>query len=190
MTTENSTLVVCVAGKQGAGKSTVSKLLTEALPGSTCIKTSDVLVDTLRMWNLPITSANMQALSDFIKDRFGTGALANIVKQRIDSLSVHIVILDGVRGTAVLELMKKHYTTYVIYVESNADIRFERIRNRMEKESDGISTETYFNSSERHRTETAVVLLKSVADYVIENNQSRESLKNHVAKVSQDILEL
>ena len=177
-------LVICVTGKQGSGKTTVSEFLVQVLNGSVYMKTSEVLIETLRIWHLPVTSSNMQKVSDCIRSVFGQQTLAHSIKQRIDALDANVVILDGLRGTEVFECMQKYYKTYLIYLESDSNTRFERMSTRVKKGSDDIFSKESFIESEKHRTEQGVTVLKSVADHVVENDHSIEKLKDCVTKIS------
>ena len=65
-----SKIVIGIAGRQGAGKSTLAHGLASSVQESAIIKVSDVLTETLRLWNIPTYTSNLQKLSDSMKSTF------------------------------------------------------------------------------------------------------------------------
>ncbi len=176
----NKKVLLFLAGKQGSGKSVIAEYITEAFPGSISIKISAVLVETLNLWGVTASATHMQRLSDFMRSTFGKDTLANIIKSRIDTAKANVIVVDGVRGFEVPNLLRSAYTGYVIYIECNQNMRFERIKARNEKVSDKQLTEKLFLHTEQHRTEMRVEDLKSVADLVVKNEDTLAAVQHQV----------
>src|SRR3972149_4560911 len=90
---------IALVGENGSGKGTFESLLKELLPQKviTRVVFSDVLRDTLKLWDIPSTRDNLQKLPQVMTEGFGKDALANAIRHRVSALESDIIILDGVR---------------------------------------------------------------------------------------------
>ncbi|TSC65567.1 MAG: Uncharacterized protein CEO21_377, partial [Microgenomates group bacterium Gr01-1014_80] len=86
-------LIIGLVGEKGSGKGTFAKFLQEIVPDCSYIRYSDILVETLNFWSLPLTRANYQNLANTMEKSFGSGTLANATKPRIQNLPGAIVIV-------------------------------------------------------------------------------------------------
>ena len=80
----------------------------ELLPSQTIlrVRSSDILVETLQLWNIPKTRENLQDLAIYMDRGFGKGTFSGTVKHRIEQMEVDIIIFDGVRWLTDVDLIK------------------------------------------------------------------------------------
>lgn len=180
-------IIIGLAGNQGSGKTEASRFISSVTNKKTkIIKVSKVLRDTLRLWNLPIDQENMQKVSDFLKDTFGEGTLSKILEKQIRESEEEIIIIDGIRGMQVFDMIKCYSNSHIIFLQSNKETRFERIIKRNEKFNENNLSENKFNSLESHRTENIPKEIISNSDLIIINEGNIEELQE---KIKQFLIE-
>jgi dephospho-CoA kinase len=181
-------LIIGLAGQQGAGKTEVCKFLQERFQKSCeIIKVSDVLKETLKLWNLPIDAKNMQLISDFMKNTFGVETLSNVLENNINRSTADVIIVDGVRGKQVFKVLKSYENSYIIFLKSEKSTRFGRILKRNEKDNEKYMDENIFEQLELHRTEANTLDIEKISDYVLENNETVENLKIKIKEILNEI---
>ena len=172
----NSKKVIGVTGEKASGKETWGDFLLEFLDvrGITHarVRSSDILKETLGIWNIPATRENLQTLPVGMESMFGTGVLTQAVKARIESIEADVVVFDGIRWHSDLAMIRSFPDNLLIYVTADINMRFERIRNRNDKVGElGLSFEQ-FMKEENASTEIYIPKIGKNADYTFENNES------------------
>ncbi len=175
--------IIGFVGNQGSGKSEAIKFITQMVEKIEVIKVSDILKKTLNIWGLPINASNMQKISDIMKNNFSEKILENSVSRKINESKCEIIIIDGIRGQNILKLIKENSNSFVIFIKSNKDTRFERILKRNEKNKESEITKDQFDELENHRTEKNVPLFEKTAEYIVNNNGTLEDLRSNIEKI-------
>lgn len=185
------TLVIGLVGEKGSGKQTFVnffKQIASALPRNdkgealniSQVRFSDILAQTLLIWDIPTTRANLQKLSITMNETFGEKTLAHAAEFNIATDSADIIILDGVRRNSEAQIVKKQSNSILIYITADQKLRFQRLKNRSEKVGEtGLSYEQ-FMIEEKVKTETEIPKLGKKADIKIENNGSLEEFKEKI----------
>lgn len=205
-------LVIGLVGEKGSGKQTFVNFLkqiasTSVIPnnveGSSIkladssliaqndivirqVRFSDILAQTLLIWDIPNTRENFQKLGIAMNQTFGQETLAHAAEFNIENDNADIIILDGARRESEIEIVKKQNPHLLVYITADQKLRFERLKNRSEKVGEtGLSFEQ-FMQEENIETETLIPKLGESADVKIENNGSLEEFKSEIEKFYQD----
>jgi len=176
-------LIIGLVGEKGSGKGTFVKFLQEIEPKSSSIRYSDILIETLKLWSLPLTRSNLQSLATVMDKEYGNGTLANAVKPRIQSLTGDIVIVDGIRRWPEAELIKSFPNHLIIYVTADPKTRYQNLNSKSDKaEEAGLSMEQ-FMKEEADEAEMLIPEIGKTADFKITNNGTLEELKKQVTEI-------
>lgn len=175
-------LLIGLVGEKGSGKDTFAKYLQEISDKSVAhIRFSDLLKQTLKLWDLPLTRANLQKLAQVLED-FGAGTVAHGLEKQIQNAEAEIIILDGIRWKPDVELLKKFPEHKLVYITADPKLRFERLKSRGEKDGEADMTYEQFLKEEKAPNELLIPEIGSEADFKVENNGSLEEFKEAVQK--------
>jgi len=185
-------LVIGLVGENGSGKGTFAEsLMQEAKKeGFTCdrIRSSDILRETLTLWDIPFTRENFQKLALLMVTVYGEGTLTDAVKARIEGSKKNIVIFDGVRWRSDEKLIRSFKKHLIVYVTAKPKVRYERMRARKEKTGEGIMTFEQFLEEEVAPTEKDIPVIGKAAHITFENSgpigvlekEVKEAFKNTI----------
>lgn len=171
-------LIIGLVGEKGSGKETFGNFLKELLPGKLIdrIHFSDLLVETLDLWDVPKTRNNLQILAQHM-EKFGAGTFSNAIKKRVENSKAEIVIVDGIRWKSDLEMLKSFPKNLLIYITANINLRYQRTKARKEKAFEEATTFRKFLKEEKAKNETLIPKIGKNADYKIVNNGSLDEFK-------------
>lgn len=178
-------LVIGLVGEKGSGKQTFVNFFKSLYPNLNIrqVRFSDILAQTLILWDIPLTRSNLQRLSLLMNEAFGAEALANAAKFSIEGDRADVIILDGIRREAELKLVKEMKNNTVIYVTADSDLRYKRLKLRSEKVGEVGLTFAQFLSEENSKAEAEIPKLSKKADIKVENNGSKEEFKHKVKMI-------
>ena len=185
--------VLGLVGEKGSGKQTFVNFLKEIASSKTPrndgreivvrqVRFSDILAQTLILWDIALTRPNLQNLSIIMNETFGAKALANAAKFSIEGDSANIIILDGIRRKAEFELVKQLNGT-IIYITAKQDLRYKRLKARSEKVGEKGLTFEQFLKEESSKAESEIPKLSKKADIKLLNNDSKEDFKNKIKQI-------
>ena len=172
-------LVIGLIGEKGSGKQTFVNFFKEIASDLTIrqVRFSDILAQTLLIWDIPNTRANLQKLAIIMNDGFSTKALAHAAQFNIQSDSAQVIILDGVRRDSELKIVKKQKGSLLIYITADVKVRFERLKKRSEKVGEiGLSLKQFMDE-EKVQTELEIPKLGARADLKMDNNGTLAEFK-------------
>lgn len=173
--------VIGVVGEKGSGKGTFVHILQAlATQSIECVKSSDILADTLTMWDIPLTRSNLQQLAIIMNGKYGNTSLSHAVEKRIGALPSSIVIYEGIRWPSDLDMIRKFPKHILVYVTAPAETRYKRTLARKEKVGEGEATFEQFMEEEKVLTETQIVKIAAEAEVRIENTGSKEDFEKKV----------
>ncbi len=182
-------LVIGLVGEKGSGKQTFVNFFKDLNPNLNIrqVRFSDILAQTLLMWDIPITRSNLQQLSIAMDKTFGSKTLAHAAKFNIEGENADVIIFDGIRGQTQVDMIKTYPKNIIIYITANQKLRYQRLKNKSEKVGEtGLSFEQ-FMKEEKVKVEIAVPKIGKKADFKIENNSTLDEFK---AKIRQLLLQL
>lgn len=182
--------VIGVIGSKGSGKETFVYLLEKCLKGRKVFHTrsSDVLLETLKLWDIPHTRNNHQRLAIIMNDEFGEGSLTHAVSSKMKAAGAEISVFDGVRWHSDVRMIREFPNNFLVYVTAPMEIRYQRMKMRSDKiGEDGISFEK-FKEEEEVETEAYIPEIGKTADVIIPNEGSIEELKKRVEEFCRNFL--
>ena len=161
-----SKLIVCLTGMPGAGKSTIAEALKSK--GFDKITMGDAVRTEAARRKIELTGENLGKLMLELREKNGPGAVAELIKDQIANSKSNVVIIDGVRSIAEVEVLKKFGTVKILAIHASGDTRFGFLTNR--KRSDDPENREDF--SKRDSREMSVGMSESIAlaDETLSNN--------------------
>ncbi len=175
-------IVLGIVGEIGSGKDTFSSHLIKIAKNKKIVRMrfSDILRQTLELWSLPLTRHNLQYLAVIMDKQYGKGTLTNALRQKIINQKADIVIIEGIRWLTDVPLIHSFERNLLIYITSNQEIRFKRVKKRAEKIDEKNLTISRFKAEDKAPTETQISKIGKKADIKFENNKS---LKEFLEKI-------
>ncbi len=150
----------------GAGKSTIVSKLEEI--GFKKFTLGDGIRAEAKRRNIEPSGENLGKLMLEVREKNGPGAVAELIINSIQESTDDIVIIDGVRSIAEIEVLKKIGNVKLLAVEASSETRYSFLSSR--GRSDDPKTKEKFE--ERDNREIGVGLDKSIeiADKTITNH--------------------
>ena len=150
----------------GSGKSTIVSALKAR--GLESLNLGDGVRDEAKKRNLEPTGENLGKLMLELRDKNGPGAVANLLTEKIKNSQSEVIIIDGVRSTAEIEVLKNVGSVKLLSIEASAETRYKFLGAR--GRSDDPETREKFE--ERDTREIGVGIGKSIeiADETISND--------------------
>lgn len=176
--------IIGLVGEKGSGKDTFARFLQEIIKDKSAahLRFSDLLKKTLNIWGLQTTRANLQKLAQILEEGFGSGTVAHGIEIQIQQANADIIVLDGIRWQPDVDLLQKFPGSKLIYITADPKLRFERLKNRGEKDGESLINFKQFQKEEQAKNELLIPEIGSKADYKITNNSSVEDFKKEVER--------
>lgn len=177
--------VIGLVGEKGSGKQTFVNFIKQIAPSLNIrqVRFSDILAQTLIMWDIPLTRSNLQKLSLVMNEAFGAASLANAAKFSMEGDDAEIIILDGIRREAEYKLAKEMKNSTLIYITADQNLRYQRLKTRSEKVGEIGLTFEQFLTEEKSKAEMFVSKLGKKTGLKIINNNTLKDFKNEVEKI-------
>ena len=161
-----SKLVVCITGMPGAGKSTIVLKLKEQ--GYETFSLGDGVRSEAKKQNLEPTGKNLGRLMLELREKNGPGAIAKLLKNSIQNSTHKIIIIDGIRSTHEINVLKEVGNVKLLAVNASPNTRFEFLCER--KRSDDPLTREKFEERDNREISVGLQEIIQLADESIENN--------------------
>jgi len=112
----------------GSGKSTIVSALKAR--GLEALNLGDGVRAEAKKRNLELTGENLGKLMLELRDKNGPGAVANLLTEQIKNSQSEVIIIDGVRSTAEIEVLKNVGTVKLLSIEASAATRYKFLGGR------------------------------------------------------------
>lgn len=178
-------LIIGLIGKPGAGKGTFKRLLRNVLaqenrfPSIGGPRFSDALRETLEYFEVLPSRDNLQELARWLEAR-KPGAVTSGMRRKLEEDAHEIKIADGVRWPHDEKMIRGFLDSSLIYIVADPKTRWERIRQRKEKQGDAAKIWEEFLKEDQASTEVFVDDIGSRADFTIDNNGVMEEYQKQV----------
>ena len=123
-----SKLLVCLTGMPGAGKSTIAEGLKSK--GYEIVNLGNAVRNEAKKRNLEASRENLGKLMLELREKNGSGAIAELVKSEIESSSANVLLIDGVRSNDEIQVLKKFGTVKLLAIHASTDTRFNFLQKR------------------------------------------------------------
>ncbi len=176
--------VIGVVGENGAGKATFTTFLkAAAAPKNVAfLRFSDVLVQTLNLWGIPLTRSNLQNLAIIMDGQYGKGSVTRATETRIKKKKADVIVVEGVRWKQDVPMIKGFPNSFLVYITADTRVRYERLKARGEKVDEKTKTYEQYLKEEKAGTEVEIPEIGAGADYKIENDGTIDELREKVEK--------
>jgi dephospho-CoA kinase len=171
--------IIGIAGEMASGKDTVTHYLVEKY-GAVEYRFSDPLRSILKIIHKEITRDNLTALSTHLRAAFGQDLLAHIIEREAEENTNEMVVIDGVRRLSDIDLVQGKDNFFLIYVDAEVHVRYERLHKRGQNEDDGTLSFEEFLEDHGNETERFIPELRSVAKELIINEGTLEELHTKI----------
>lgn len=179
-------IIIGFVGQIACGKEAVKKYIVQKYKAQDC-RFSTSLRDVVKRLDIPESRENLQKLSTILRAGFGEDILAKVIAFDASKLDSDIVLIDGVRRMADIKYLKELPNFYLIKVEADPKIRYERMKLRNENAGDKDKTFEQFLADENYETEKSIPEVMDFAKIAINNNGTLEDLYSQADKIISDI---
>ena len=159
-------LIVCLTGMPGAGKSTIADALKSK--GFDKITMGDAVRAEAVLRKIEPTSANLGKLMLELREKKGPGAVAELIKDQIANSKSNVILIDGVRSIAEVDVLKKFGTVKILAVHASGDKRFGFLTNR--KRADDPENREEFVVRDSREIKVGMSESIALADETLSNN--------------------
>jgi len=184
--------LIALVGEKGGGKETFGNIVIELAQKEnktvTRCRFSDILNETLKLWNIETTRPKLQILSQAMDNAYGKGTLTKAVKSRFENNPADIVIADGVRWETDRQMIRSIFRNVLVYITADSKIRYQRCVSRGRVE-EGKKTLEDFMKEELAETEKYIPEIGARADFIIQNNGSEAELRKKVEEFYRSFIE-
>ena len=159
-------LLVCLTGMPGSGKSTIVSALKAR--GLEALNLGDGVRAEAKRRNIEPTGDNLGKLMLELREKNGPGAIAILLTEPIKNSQSKVIIIDGVRSTAEIEVLKNIGSVKLLSIEAAADIRYKFLSSR--GRSDDPTTREKFEERDKRELGVGIGESIAIADETISNS--------------------
>ncbi|MBI1975840.1 MAG: AAA family ATPase [Candidatus Vogelbacteria bacterium] len=184
-------VIIGITGTNGAGKGTVVQYL--VTKGFTHYSARDFILEEVARRGMPPTRDSTTEVGNDLRAKHAPDYIISQLLERALAALGNAVI-ESVRTPAELALLRTVLRFYLIAVDAEARIRYERV-SRRGTTLDNISFDTFIEQENRemhsdNATKQNVGAVIRNADFLIENNGTQDELEASVGKIYRDIFYL
>ena len=170
-------MIIGLTGKYASGKGEIAKYLTSK--GFHVVSLSDVLREEVRARGLDFDRETLIRIGQLLRQEEGPGVLAKRLLARLTGKDA----VDSIRHPEEIRVLKAHDVTWVIGVDADPKLRFERMRSR-NRFGDAITFETFVDQERREDQNQPnaqqLGACLAMADGVIRNDGDLKTLHHEV----------
>ena len=150
----------------GSGKSTVVSTL--KTKGFEALNLGDGVRAEAKRRNLEPTGDNLGKLMLELREKNGPGAIAALLTEPIKNSQSKVIIVDGVRSVAEIEVLKNVGSVKLLSIEATADTRYKFLSSR--GRSDDPTTREKFEERDNRELGVGIGESIAIADETISNS--------------------
>lgn len=180
-----NTIIIGFAGKNCSGKGEAVKYLVEKY-NFTASSLSDRIRDEIKRKGEEITRETLQQIAGDLRKEFGPQVLAKRTWGKIVSKKIEKAVIDSIRSPEEVEFFKKLPNFYLISIEANPKLRFQRMIGRGNRgHTDPKTWEEFVKSEERDDTGDGrnIEACIKMSDFQITNEGTEQELFKSLDKI-------
>lgn len=167
----------------GAGKSTIADGLKSK--GFEIINMGDAVRAEAKNRNLESSGENLGKLMLELREKNGPGAVANLIEPKIQNSASDVVVIDGIRSNAEIEVLKKINKLKILSIHASTDTRFDYLTKR--GRSDDPENKESFEKRDDRELGVGISTSIALADETISNNNlTKEQLIDTAFNIIQE----
>jgi dephospho-CoA kinase len=174
-----------LVGQMASGKDTVKLYLEDNYAAKSC-RFSNILRSILDILGMENSRTNLQELSTNLRTFYGEDILAKTIVSQVNKIDSQVVVVDGVRRLADIKYLKELNNFFLISIEADLKIRYERLIKRGENENDDQKSFEEFVADHQKEAELQIEGVIKKADYKLDNNQDFNYLYQQIDKIIKD----
>jgi dephospho-CoA kinase len=164
----------------GAGKSTIASGLKNK--GLQIINMGDAVRAEANRRNLEPTGQNLGKLMLELREKNGPGAVAELIQDEIKNANHDIIIIDGIRSNAEIDVLRKLGTVKLLSIHASTYTRFDFLTKRAR--SDDPQNREIFDERDSREIGVGISAPIALADETISNNDlTKEQLIETAYKI-------
>lgn len=175
-------IIIGFTGLMASGKDAAKKYI-EKKYGAKSFRFSTIMRDVLTRIHVDISRQNIQAVSLCLRETFGEDLFARVMATDVNETDNNIVVADGVRRLADIAHLSKLPGFYLIAIETDSKIRYERMVKRNENVGDSLKTYEQFLTDGQQEAELKIPEVMSKADFTINNDGDFANLYQQIDKI-------
>ena len=179
-------VIIAFVGPIASGKGYAVKYLQKKYQASV-YRFSTMLRDITKRVYIEETRENLVKLSWILRKNFGQDVLSKTMRQDILKDSNAIVVIDGARRISDLNYLKKMPRFFLVRIDADVKIRWQRITARRENPDDQKKTLAQFKKDEQSEIEKTSRMLGKLADYSVSNDKDPKDLYIQLDRVIKKI---
>jgi dephospho-CoA kinase len=179
-------IILGFVGPIASGKGTACEYLNKEYQATTH-RFSTMLRDVLNRLYIPQTRENLQAVSLVLRQQFGDDMLAKVISQDVANDPSEMIAIDGIRRLPDIAFLKELPGFYLVYINADQKIRYERITKRDENTDDTQKTFEQFQQDEQREAEKHIAEVGQQANIQINNDGNLDDLHKQIDKIIEDI---
>jgi dephospho-CoA kinase len=147
-----------------------------------------MLRDVLNRISIPTSRENMQKVSTVLRANFGEDLLAKGIANDASKLDADVVVIDGVRRLTDIEHLVALPNFFLIKIEADDKLRYDRMVKRNENPGDNEKTFEQFLKDHETEADSQVPSVMKTAKYSINNNGTFEELYKQIDELVEKLI--
>jgi len=168
-------MIFVFTGLPGSGKDSCLEYLRTKYNAAVFSFTT-MLKDILERLYLEFNRDNLIKLSETIRQTFGEDTLAKAMALNVAKAPTDLIAIGNARRLADIKYLSDIPGFVLIEVAADIKLRYERIKQRHEKENDATQTFEQFVADHERSTELSILELIKQTNEKIDNNGNLQSM--------------
>lgn len=168
-------IILGFTGPIASGKDVSQKYLSKKY-GAVGFRFSTIMRDILQRLDLEINRLNLSRLSSVLRETFSEDLFAKVIANDVLNSPAELIIVDGIRRPADIQYLRDIPNFYLISIDADPQIRYERLIKRKENIGDENKTYDQFLADHLLESELSIPTIMAKANYQINNNQPLSDL--------------
>jgi dephospho-CoA kinase len=178
--------VIGVVGLPASGKGEFSRIA--AGMGIPVVVMGDVIRDAVCSAELPVTDANLGSMANTLRNEEGMAAIAIRSLRMIAQQKAPVVIVDGIRGDAEVDLFRSRFDDFILIgVDAPFATRLARLSAR--GRADDVHDAADLVARDSREISWGLGRALSLADYLILNDGSMEEFGEKARSLLTELME-
>jgi dCMP deaminase len=146
---------------------------------------SDIIREECKKRNIETTRDNLQKIGNELREQFGANVLAERLAQKIKNSNKKYFVVESIRSPAEIEELKKLNDFYLVFIDADSKIRYQRAKERL-REKEHVSSYEEFITCENKEMESSnpnsqqLKKCKELSEYIVSNDTTIEEFKKEI----------